>query len=197
MNGFEGPDANLPVFTTLERERRQPRLSAALLTASPAEGVAAVDGHYAYFGTWTVDPSGSTGYALPPVIVVSRRARSGGRSLEVTSLTVVAKAREMEEAHERRLVHRHTRRERTRYNHEQGLFHAACCREICRYSPGPCQHPVPFGVGPCWRPASISFDAAMTPVGPLGASLRPPDAVRCLSCGEDHGGCWPQKLLPY
>jgi hypothetical protein len=30
------------------------------LAAPPKEKVTAVDGYYAYFGTWTVDPSGST-----------------------------------------------------------------------------------------------------------------------------------------
>jgi hypothetical protein len=30
------------------------------LTATPTDKVAAVNGYYAYFGTWTVDSSGST-----------------------------------------------------------------------------------------------------------------------------------------
>src|ERR1700687_710784 len=30
------------------------------LAATPAEKTAAIDGYYSYFGTWTVDPSGST-----------------------------------------------------------------------------------------------------------------------------------------
>jgi hypothetical protein len=77
------------------------------LAASSAEKVAAVDGYYAYFGTWSVDPSGSTVthhivYSLYP----GERGEEGVRqvSIEGNRLTLVAKTHEMGEDHQRRLV---------------------------------------------------------------------------------------------
>jgi hypothetical protein len=75
--------------------------------ASSAEKVAAVDGYYAYFGTWIVDPSGSTvTHHIVHSLYPGERGEEGVRqvSIEGNRLTLVAKTHEMGEDHQRRLV---------------------------------------------------------------------------------------------
>ena len=77
------------------------------LAATPAEKVTAVDGYYAYFGTWTVDPSGSTvTHHIRESLYPGERGEEGVRrlSLEGNRLTLAASAHEMGEDHQRRLV---------------------------------------------------------------------------------------------
>ena len=77
------------------------------LAAPPAEKLTAVDGYYAYFGTWTVDSSGSTvTHHIQQSLYPGERDQDGIRRLvlEGNRLTLVAKAHEMGEDHERRLV---------------------------------------------------------------------------------------------
>jgi hypothetical protein len=77
------------------------------LKASPAEKVSAVDGYYAYFGTWRVDPSGSTvTHHIQQSLYPGERGEDGVRrlALEGDRLTLVAKTHKTGEDHERRLV---------------------------------------------------------------------------------------------
>jgi Lipocalin-like domain len=77
------------------------------LAAPPAEKVAAVNGYYAYFGTWTVDPSASTvTHRIQQSLYPAERGEEGVRHLilQGNRLTLTAKAHEMGEDHERRLV---------------------------------------------------------------------------------------------
>lgn len=77
------------------------------LAAPAAEKVAAVDGYYAYCGTWTVDPSGATvTHHIRQSLYPGERGEEGVRRLELQGnrLTLAAKSHEMGEDHERRLV---------------------------------------------------------------------------------------------
>ena len=76
--------------------------------AAPAsEKVRAIDGYYAYCGTWTVDPTGQTvTHHIRQSLSPGERGEEAVRrlSLDGDRLTLVAKAHEMGEDHERRLV---------------------------------------------------------------------------------------------
>jgi hypothetical protein len=77
------------------------------LAAAPAEKATAIDGYYAYFGTWTVDQRGSTvTHHIQQSLYPGERGEEGVRQLTIDGnrLTLVAKAHEMGEDHERRLV---------------------------------------------------------------------------------------------
>lgn len=77
------------------------------LAAPPAEKIAAVDGFYAYYGTWTVDPSGATvTHHIRQSLYPGERGEEAVRhlSIEGNRLTLVAKAHEMGEDHQRLLV---------------------------------------------------------------------------------------------
>jgi hypothetical protein len=77
------------------------------LAAPPTEKATAVDGYYAYFGTWTVDLSHSTvTHRIQQSLYPGERGEEGVRRLvlEGNRLTLTAKAHEMGEDHERRLV---------------------------------------------------------------------------------------------
>ena len=77
------------------------------LAAPAAEKVSAVAGYYAYFGTWTVDPSGPTvAHHIQQSLYPGERGEEGVRRLSLNGgrLTLLAKAHEMGEDHERRLV---------------------------------------------------------------------------------------------
>ncbi len=77
------------------------------LAATPSEKVAAVDGYYAYFGTWTADPSGATvTHRIRQSLYPGERGEEGVRRLELQGdrLILTAKTHEMGEEHERRLV---------------------------------------------------------------------------------------------
>ena len=77
------------------------------LAAPPADKVSAVEGYYAYFGTWTVDPSGSTvTHHILQSLYPGERGEEGVRRVVVHGdrLTLSAKTHEMGEDHERRLV---------------------------------------------------------------------------------------------
>lgn len=76
--------------------------------AAPAtEKASAIDGYYAYCGTWTVDPSGQkVTHHIRQSLSPGERGEEAVRrlSLDGNRLTLVAKAHEMGEDHERRLV---------------------------------------------------------------------------------------------
>ena len=77
------------------------------LAAPAAEKVSAVDGYYAYFGTWTLDPSGATvTHHIRQSLYPGERGEEGVRRLELQGnrLILAAKSQEMGEDHERRLV---------------------------------------------------------------------------------------------
>jgi hypothetical protein len=77
------------------------------LEATPADKVAAIDGFYAYFGTWTVDNSGSTiTHHIKQSRYPGERGNEALRKLRLKDdrLTLVAKTHEMGEDHERKLV---------------------------------------------------------------------------------------------
>ena len=77
------------------------------LAASPTDKAIAIDGYYAYFGAWTVDPSGSTiTHHIQQSLYPGERGEDGVRRLLLVGnrLTLVAKAHESGEEHERRLV---------------------------------------------------------------------------------------------
>jgi len=77
------------------------------LASKAAEKVTAIEGYYAYFGTWTVDASGSTvTHHVRQSLYPGERGEDGVRqvSLEGDRLTLRAKAHEMGENHQRRLV---------------------------------------------------------------------------------------------
>ena len=78
-----------------------------LLAATPAEKASAFEGYYAYFGTWTVDPSGSTvTHHLRQSLYPGERGEDFVRQLSIDGdrLTLTAKVHEMGENHQRRLV---------------------------------------------------------------------------------------------
>ena len=77
------------------------------LAAPSSEKVSAIDGYYAYFGTWTVDPPGGTvSHHIRQSLYPGERGEEGVRRflLQGTRLTLTAKTHEMGEEHERRLV---------------------------------------------------------------------------------------------
>jgi hypothetical protein len=79
----------------------------AFLAAPPLEKVAAVEGYYAYCGTWTLAPSNSTvTHHIKKSMIPGERGEDGVRhyTLEGDRLTLVAKTHEMGEDHERKLV---------------------------------------------------------------------------------------------
>lgn len=84
------------------------------LAATPSEKVIAIDGYYAYFGTWTVDPQGSTvTHHIQQSLYPGERGEEGVRHLAINGsrLTLLTKAHEMGEDHERRLVWEHIQQE--------------------------------------------------------------------------------------
>jgi hypothetical protein len=91
------PKPNLPLASSRED----------FLKAKPEEKVNAIDGYYAYFGTWTCDASASTvTHHIEQSLDPGERGEDAVRhmSLEGNRLTLVAKAHEMDEDHQRRLV---------------------------------------------------------------------------------------------
>lgn len=77
------------------------------LAAPQADKAAAIDGYYAYFGTWKVDSSGGTvTHHIEQSLYPGERGEDGVRqlSIEGNRLTLRAKTHEMGEEHERRLV---------------------------------------------------------------------------------------------
>src|SRR6266478_1962697 len=77
------------------------------LASMPAEKAAAADGYYAYFGTWTVDAANSTvTHHIDQSFYPGERGEAGVRRMSIHGqlLTLVAKAHEMGEDHERKLV---------------------------------------------------------------------------------------------
>jgi hypothetical protein len=92
-------DPKPTVPTTNSREK--------FMEATPAEKVAAIDGFYAYFGTWTVDSSGSTvTHHIKQSLYPGERGDDAVRRLrfEGGRLILVAKTHEMGEDHERKLI---------------------------------------------------------------------------------------------
>lgn len=79
----------------------------AFLAAATTEKVAAVDGYYAYCGTWSLDPSKSTvTHHIKQSLYPAERGEDGVRyyTLEADRLTLMAKTHEMREDHQRKLV---------------------------------------------------------------------------------------------
>jgi hypothetical protein len=77
------------------------------LAAPAREKVAAVQGYYAYFGTWTVNPSGATvTHHIRQSLYPGERGEEGLRHLDLQGnrLNLTAKSHELGEDHERRLV---------------------------------------------------------------------------------------------
>jgi hypothetical protein len=77
------------------------------LGATSAEKAAAVDGYYAYYGTWTIDQSASTvTHHIKQSLYPGERGEDGTRhfALDGDRLTLTARTHEMGEDHERRLV---------------------------------------------------------------------------------------------
>jgi hypothetical protein len=77
------------------------------LKAPQAERSAAIDGYYAYFGTWTVDESASTvTHHIHHSLYPAERGQDGTRQLmlEGNRLTLTANAHEMGEEHRRVLI---------------------------------------------------------------------------------------------
>ena len=76
--------------------------------ASPAsEKVSAIDGCYAYFGTWSVDSAGmNVTHHIDQSLYPGERGENGTRqfSIDGNHLTLKAKAHEMGEDHQRKLV---------------------------------------------------------------------------------------------
>lgn len=77
-------------------------------TAAPSEEkIAAVDGYYAYYGTWTVGQVGSSiTHHIRQSLYPGERGEEGVRQLTIEDhrLTLMAKTQEMGEEHQRRLV---------------------------------------------------------------------------------------------
>jgi hypothetical protein len=68
------------------------------LAAAPAEKASAIDGFYAYYGTWTVDPSGSTvTHHIQQSLYPGERGEEGVRQLTLdgSRLVLLAKTHEM------------------------------------------------------------------------------------------------------
>lgn len=77
------------------------------LAAAPNEKLSAVDGYYAYFGTWTVDSTAQTvTHHIVQSLYPGERGEEGTRHAELSGdrLVLTAKTHEMGEDHERRLV---------------------------------------------------------------------------------------------
>lgn len=77
------------------------------LAAAPSEKSTAADGFYAYFGTWTADPSSWTvTHHIRESFYPGERGTEGKRAvvLQGDRLTLLAQAHEMGEDHERKLV---------------------------------------------------------------------------------------------
>jgi lipocalin-like protein len=77
------------------------------LSAPAADKVKAVDGYYAYYGTWTVDASASTvTHHIQESLYPAERGEEGVRkfAFEANRLTLTAQSHEMGEVHVRRLV---------------------------------------------------------------------------------------------
>jgi hypothetical protein len=75
--------------------------------APAAEKAADIDGFYAYYGTWTVDSTGSAvTHHIRQSLYPAERGTDATRKLTLLGdrLTLVAKAHEMGEDHERKLV---------------------------------------------------------------------------------------------
>jgi Lipocalin-like domain len=80
---------------------------AAILAATPEQKASALEGYYAYFGTWTVDGSDTTvTHHLKQSLYPGERGENFVRqfSFEGERLTLIAKVHEMGEDHQRRLV---------------------------------------------------------------------------------------------
>ncbi len=80
---------------------------AGIFAATPAEKASALEGYYAYFGTWTVDPSGPTvTHHLRQSLYPGERGLDFSRQLSMDGdrLTLVAKVHEEGEDHQRRLT---------------------------------------------------------------------------------------------
>jgi hypothetical protein len=79
----------------------------AFLAAPLAEKATAIEGYYAYFGTWSVDASGSAvTHHISQSLYPGERGEEGIRQLSIDGdlLTLRAKAHEMGEDHQRKLV---------------------------------------------------------------------------------------------
>ena len=79
----------------------------AIFAATPEQKASALEGYYAYFGTWTVDPSGATvTHHLRNSLYPGERGEDFVRqvSLDGDHLTLIAKVHEMGEDHQRRLT---------------------------------------------------------------------------------------------
>jgi Lipocalin-like domain len=77
------------------------------LAAPSAEKVSAIDGYYAYFGTWTIDANGnSVTHHIRQSLYPGERGEDGTRtfSLEGDRLILTARAHEMSEDHQRKLI---------------------------------------------------------------------------------------------
>lgn len=77
------------------------------LAAPAADKVTAINGYYAYYGTWSVDSSTSQiTHHIRESLYPGERGESGVRKFVLSGnrLTLTAKAHEMGEDHERRLV---------------------------------------------------------------------------------------------
>jgi len=77
------------------------------LASPPSEKVMAINGYYAYYGTWTVDASKATiTHHIQQSLYPGERGESGERHflLDGNRLTLLAKAHEMGEDHQRKLV---------------------------------------------------------------------------------------------
>jgi hypothetical protein len=75
--------------------------------ASASEKAEAIDGFYAYYGTWSVDDAGTTvTHHIKESLYPGERDTDGARQLSLTGkrLTLIAKTHEMGEDHERKLV---------------------------------------------------------------------------------------------
>lgn len=80
---------------------------AAILAATPEQKARAIEGYYAYCGTWTVDPAGPTvTHHLRQSLYPGERGEDFVRqlSLEGQRLTLIAKVHEDGEDHQRRLT---------------------------------------------------------------------------------------------
>lgn len=77
------------------------------LAAPAADKAKAIDGYYAYYGTWTVDAAASTvTHHIRESLVPAERGEDGVRkfTFDGNLLTLTAKSHEMGEDHVRRLV---------------------------------------------------------------------------------------------
>ena len=87
----------------------------AFLASAASEKASAVDGYYAYFGTWAIDASTSTiRHHIKQSLYPAERGEEGVRhfALDGDHLTLTAKAHEMGEDHDRKLVWQRLQEER-------------------------------------------------------------------------------------